>query len=275
MNDFEKRLAQQAEPCSGRVTAEFRDGIVELSLNVPQRLNAIDLDMVATLMASLDLAAQEPLVRAVVITGRGRAFSSGQNLDDVRTTDGEPNKLSAAELLERGYNPLIRKIRSARLPIIAAVNGVVAGGSMGIALACDFVVAARSASFVQGFSKLAMVPACGTTWFLPRLIGEARTRALLFLNEPIAAEEAARIGLIHRCVDDEEIMPTARAIASKLSEIPRRLLGDMKGVLRESAHHYLAVQLDLESILQREADKDPAHRKSIKDFLEHRIDSVK
>lgn len=270
MTDLTTMIEDRVKTCEGSVAAEFEDGILLLRLNVPTRLNAIDIKMLEALTSLLDLAVAQKEVRAVIITGSGRAFSSGQHLHEVRVDEQDRSKPAPSDLLRLWYNPLICNIRSADVPIIAAVNGIAAGGATNIALACDFVVAGRSATFVQGFTKIALMPDCGGTWLLPRLIGDARARAAMFLNEPIDAEAAERIGMIYACVDDGELLSAAKEIAREVATLPRRLVCNLKRLLRESSQHNLLAQLNMECEFQCQAESDPAYREGVTAFQERR-----
>src|SRR5882672_10413917 len=183
-----------------------------ITLNRPERLNALTVEMAAALMAALDAAEADSSCRTLLITGAGRAFCAGQDLTAI--VGIAPAEIG--HLLDH-YNPLIRKLRALRMPVVCAVNGVAAGAGANLALACDIVVAARSASFVQAFARIGLIPDCGGTWFLPRLVGTARARALAMLAEPLPAETAAEWGLIWRMVEDENLADEAQALAARLA----------------------------------------------------------
>ena len=197
------------------------DAVRTLTLNRPQALNAFTTQMHAQLRAALDEAADDVDVRCVVITGAGRGFCAGQDLSDpaIAPEPGEQPK-DIGLLIERVYRPLALRIRAMPVSVIAAVNGVAAGAGANFALGCDIVVAARSASFIQAFSKIGLVPDCGGTWLLPRLIGRARAMALAMTGDKLTAEEAQRIGLIWQCVDDAAFMDTVMALATRLAAMP-------------------------------------------------------
>jgi 2-(1,2-epoxy-1,2-dihydrophenyl)acetyl-CoA isomerase len=203
-----------------------------------------------------------------MLTGAGRAFCSGQDLRERISADGKTTVLGSA--LETYYNPLVRKLRALPFPVVAAVNGVAAGAGANIALACDVVLAARSASFVQAFAKIGLVPDCGGTWLLPRLIGEARARALSMLADPVPAETAAAWGMIWRAVPDEALMAEAEALAARLAAGPTAALGLIKQALDESAINELEDQLDLEAELQEEAAESPDYAEGLRAFLAKR-----
>src|SRR5262249_5322482 len=189
------------------VLVERRAGYRVLTLNRPQRLNAFNEDMHRALATTLTEADADATCRALLLTGAGRAFSSGQDLNDRITPAGDV--IVPGEALQKYYNPLVLRLRSLRMPVIAAVNGTAAGAACNIALACDIVLAARSATFLQAFARLGLVPDAGGTWLLPRLVGQARARGLALLAEPLSAEKAEDWGLLWRAVDDNALLPGA------------------------------------------------------------------
>jgi 2-(1,2-epoxy-1,2-dihydrophenyl)acetyl-CoA isomerase len=237
-------------------------------LNRPDRMNAFNNEMHGALMQALEEAAQDERCRAVLLTGEGRAFCAGQDLSDV-TPDGA-GSVDLGQTIERFYNPLVRRIRSLPKTVICAVNGVAAGAGANIALACDIVLAARSAKFVQAFAKIGLVPDSGGTFFLPRLIGEARARALAMTAEPLTADLAATWGLIWKAVDDGTLLPEAEALTSHLAAQPTQGLALIKRAFAASASNTLEQQLDLERDLQREAGKTPDYAEGVRAFMEKR-----
>jgi 2-(1,2-epoxy-1,2-dihydrophenyl)acetyl-CoA isomerase len=242
-------------------------GLQTITLNRPDKLNAFNPEMHKALRAALDQALDESSIRAVLLTGAGRGFCSGQDLSERRVDPGAaPIDLSVS--LGSHYNPLVRRLRELPKPIVCAVNGVAAGAGANIALACDIVVAARSARFVQSFARLGLVPDSGGTYFLPRLAGTARAMGLALLAEPLSAEDAERWGLIWKVVDDEQLMPEASALARKLAAGPTKGYGLIKRALYASEHNSLDAQLDLERDLQREAGFSEDYRKGVAAFLE-------
>ncbi|HQS09586.1 MAG: 2-(1,2-epoxy-1,2-dihydrophenyl)acetyl-CoA isomerase [Rhizobiales bacterium 24-66-13] len=241
-------------------------GWTELTLNRPDRLNAFNEDLHRALADALNAAADDAC-RAVLLTGAGRGFCAGQDLGDRVNADG-PLDLGAT--IETFYNPLIRRIRSLRKPVVCAVNGVAAGAGANIAFACDIVLAARSAKFIQAFAKIGLVPDSGGTFFLPRLVGDARARALMLLAEPLSAEKAAEWGLIWKVADDTALLDEARALAAHLATQPTQGLALTKAALNASAASSLDAQLDLERDLQREAGRTPDYREGVKAFMEKR-----
>jgi 2-(1,2-epoxy-1,2-dihydrophenyl)acetyl-CoA isomerase len=242
-------------------------GLQTITLNRPDKLNAFNPEMHKALRAALDQALDERSIRALLLTGAGRGFCSGQDLSERRVEPGAaPIDLSVS--LGSYYNPLVRRLRELPKPIVCAVNGVAAGAGANIALACDIVVAARSAKFVQSFARLGLVPDSGGTYFLPRLAGTARAMGLALLAEPLSAEDAERWGLIWKAVDDDKLMAEAGAIARKLAEGPTKGYGLIKRALYASAHNSLDAQLDLERDLQREAGFSDDYRTGVAKFLE-------
>jgi 2-(1,2-epoxy-1,2-dihydrophenyl)acetyl-CoA isomerase len=244
-------------------------GVMRLTLNRPDKLNAFTLEMHAELRAGLEAANADPQCRVVVLTGAGRAFSAGQDLAEIGgPTDG--TSPDAGSRLETAYNPLIRLITTLEKPVICAVNGIAAGAGANIALACDLVYAARSASFLQAFARIGLIPDAGGTWALPRLVGAARARGLALLAEPLIAEKAEAWGLIWKAVDDDKLQAEVAAVAGKLAAAPTYALGLAKRALAASSTNTLAEQLDLERDLQQLAGASPDAREGIAAFLEKR-----
>lgn len=239
---------------------------LEVTLNRPERLNAFDEAMHRALAAALDAAA-DPAIRAVLLTGAGRGFCAGQDLGD-RLTSGAAPDLGAT--IEAFYNPLIRRIRALDKPVVCAVNGVAAGAGANLALACDVVLAARSAKFIQAFSKIGLVPDSGGTWFLPRLVGSARAMGLALLGEPVPAEKAEAWGMIWKAVDDDALTSEARALTARLAEGPTHGLALIKRALHASPTNDLDAQLDLERDLQRRAGRTPDYAEGVRAFMEKR-----
>jgi 2-(1,2-epoxy-1,2-dihydrophenyl)acetyl-CoA isomerase len=253
---------------SATVLVSRQPGIVRLTLNRPDKLNAFTGAMHAELREALVAAAADAECRVVVLTGAGRAFSAGQDLAEIGS--GPHTGGDAGNRLEQAYNPLIKMIASLEKPVIAAVNGIAAGAAANIALACDLVFAARSASFLQAFARIGLIPDAGGTWALPRLVGPMRARGLAMLAEPLPAETAEQWGLIWKCVDDDKLEAEVAAVAAKLAVAPTYALGLAKRALAASSTNTLAVQLDLERDLQRLAGASPDAREGIAAFLEKR-----
>ena len=242
-------------------------GLQTITLNRPDKLNAFNPEMHKALRAALEEALDERAIRAVLLTGAGRGFCSGQDLSERRVEPGAA-PIDLAVSLGSYYNPLVRRLRELPKPIVCAVNGVAAGAGANIALACDIVVAARSARFVQSFARLGLVPDSGGTYFLPRLAGSARAMGLALLAEPLSAEDAERWGLIWKVFDDQQLMPEATALARKLAGGPTEGYGLIKRALYASEHNSLDAQLELERDLQREAGFSEDYRKGVAAFLE-------
>jgi 2-(1,2-epoxy-1,2-dihydrophenyl)acetyl-CoA isomerase len=251
------------------ILTETRPGYRVITLNRPARLNAIDGALRRDLMAALLAAEADTDCRALLLTGAGRAFSSGQDLtEEMLPEDGAAPDLG--DLLDASYHPIIRKLRALPMPIVCAVNGIAAGAGANIALACDIVLAARSASFVQAFARIGLIPDCGGTWFLSRLVGMARARALSLLAEPVAADIAADWGMIWQAVDDDRLMDEAHALAARLAGQAAAALALIKRALDAAAGNPLDRQLDVERDLQALAAQSPDYREGVRAFLEKR-----
>ena len=243
-------------------------GVLTVTLNRPDRLNAFNPEMHQLLRKALERALDEAAVRAVLLTGAGRGFCAGQDLSERNVAADTPLDLSVS--LGSHYNPLVRRLRELPKPIVCAVNGVAAGAGANIALACDLVIAARSASFVQSFARLGLVPDSGGTWFLPRLVGSARAMGLALLGEKLSAEQAQAWGLIWEVVADDGLMKKAQAMAAALAEGPTRGYGLVKRALYASPGNSLDAQLDLERDLQREAGLTQDYREGVAAFMQKR-----
>jgi len=253
----------------GSIRTEQRGEWRKIILDRPHRLNAFNDEMNRAAALALDEASDDVRCRAVLLTGEGRAFCAGQDLNDRVSGEGgaEPD---LGDTVERFYNPLIRRLRSLPKPVVCAVNGVAAGAGANIALACDIVLAARSARFVQAFAKIGLIPDSGGTFFLPRLVGEARARALIMTAEPLDAETASSWGLIWKVVDDEALVPEAEALTEHLATQPTQGIALAKRALAASAANTLDAQLDLERDLQRLAGQTPDYREGVQAFLAKR-----
>jgi 2-(1,2-epoxy-1,2-dihydrophenyl)acetyl-CoA isomerase len=250
------------------VLVDLREGYRVLTLNRPQRLNAFTQAMHVALAAALGEAEADASCRALLLTGAGRGFCAGQDLTDRLAAPGETPQLGDA--LEHHYNPLVRKLRALPFPVVAAVNGVAAGAGANVALACDIVLAARSASFVQAFARIGLVPDSGGTWFLPRLVGDARARGLALLAQDLSAEQAAEWGLIWRCVPDNALIQEARLLCEHFSIAPTKGLALIKRALNAAADNSLDAQLNLERDLQREASVTADYVEGVRAFMDKR-----
>ena len=250
------------------ILVEKREGFRVITLNRPARLNAFTEDMHLALKAALDEVEADSYCRALLLTGAGRGFCAGQDLNDRLARPGE--KIMLGGTLEDYYNPLVRRLRALPFPVVAAVNGVAAGAGANVALACDIVLAAKSATFVQAFAKIGLVPDSGGTWVLPRLVGAARARALSLLAEPLSAEKAEQWGLIWKALGDNELMGEAIKLCTQFASGPTYGYALIKRALDASELNDLSTQLDLERDLQREAGNSPDYAEGVRAFMEKR-----
>ena len=254
---------------TGTILFDVTDGIARLTLNRPDKLNSFNVQMHQEVRAALARVREDAACRVLVITGAGRGFCAGQDLGDRAVAPGAAAP-DLGESIELRYKPLVLGLRNLPKPVIAAVNGVAAGAGANIALACDIVIAAKSATFIQSFSKLGLVPDSGGTWTLPRLIGPARAIGLTFLGDKLSAEQAAAWGLIWRCVDDAELPGTVDQLARQLSIAPTRGLARTKEAIYASGQHTLEQQLDLERDFQRELGQSSDYAEGVAAFTEKR-----
>ncbi len=243
-------------------------GIARLTLNRPDRLNSFNTAMHAEVREALGKLAGGD-ARVLVLTGAGRGFCAGQDLGDRAVAPGS-GPLDLGESIEKNYKPLVLALRALPMPVIAAVNGVAAGAGANIALACDLVIAARSASFVQAFSKLGLVPDSGGTWLLPRLLGNARAIGLTLLGDKLPAEQAAQWGLIWRCVEDAELAAAVDGLATQLAAAPTRGLARTKQAIYEGWGRTLEQQLDIERDYQRELGRSADYSEGVAAFTQKR-----
>ena len=242
-------------------------GIARLTLNQPGRLNSLDADMNREIFDALARVEADPQTRVLVLTGSGRAFCAGANLAAMAPGGSIPD---LGDILERQYNPIVEKLQTLRVPVVCAVNGVAAGAGVNFAVACDIVIAARSASFLQAFTRIGLLPDMGGTYFLPRLIGTARAMALTLLAEPLSAEQAAEWGLIWRCVDDEQLAAVTQELAQRLAHAPPLALARTKQAINAASHNSLTQQLALERDLQRELGRTEDVIEGVSAFLAKR-----
>lgn len=256
-------------PEEAPILTALESGVLTVTLNRPEKLNAFTEPMHLALRAAIRRAHDEPAVRAVLLTGAGRAFSAGQDLGDrdPRRMSGPPD---LGHTLEAFYNPTLRLIRTLPKPVVAAVNGVAAGAGASLALTCDIVLAARSARFVQSFARIGLTPDAGSSWILPRLVGEARAKALALTAEPVPAETAENWGLIWRAVDDDRLAEEARELALRLAAGPTRGLGLTKLSIQAAATNSYDTQLDHERDTQRIAGRTADYAEGVVAFLEKR-----
>ncbi|MCP5268087.1 MAG: 2-(1,2-epoxy-1,2-dihydrophenyl)acetyl-CoA isomerase [Zoogloeaceae bacterium] len=245
----------------------LQDGVAQITLNRPARLNSFNPEMHLALRAALTRASEES--RAILLTGAGRGFCAGQDLADrsVAADDSPPDIGGSIDLY---YRPLVDQIKQLRQPIVCAVNGVAAGAGSSLALACDMVLAARSASFIQAFSKIGLIPDTGGTWFLPQRIGHARALGLALTGDKLPAETAEQWGLIWKCVPDEELMPQAMALASQFAAGPTRAYQRIKQAIQAAASNTLAEQLDIERDYMAELGLSKDYREGVAAFMQKR-----
>ena len=246
-------------------------GVATLTLNRPEVLNALNDDLLAALRDGLSRAKADAGVRAVLLTGAGRGFCAGADLaaGQMRNEAGAGPHDVAQSLRER-YHPIVLAMRQFPKPIVGAVNGVAAGAGMSLALACDIVLASESASFLQAFTRIGLVPDCGSTWFLPRLVGDVRARALIMLADKISAADALRYGLVWQIHADARLLPEALATAQRMATMPTRAYDLIKQGLAMSSGNGFAEQLEVEAQLQAQAFRTADHKEGVQAFLDKR-----
>ena len=247
------------------IILERDESIARITLNRPDRLNSFTAAMHEELKNALD---ENDDCRVVILTGAGRAFCAGQDLNDRAVSNGRPVDLG--QTVETCWNPLVRKLTSMNQPVIARVNGVAAGAGANIALACDLVVAARSAKFIQSFSAIGLIPDSGGTWVLPRLVGQARALGLTLTGEPLSAEKAEEWGMIWKCVDDEALDAKVDALAQKLASLPPLGLAATKDMIRESWQHTMEQELHRQRNMMCRLGYTQDYREGVAAFLEKR-----
>lgn len=248
---------------------EINEGVARLTLNRPDRLNSFNVQMHQEVRDALAQVAASPDARVLVFTGAGRGFCAGQDLADRAVAPGGQG-VDLGDSIENNYKPLILALRNLPVPVIGAVNGVAAGAGANIALACDLVIATRSASFVQAFCKLGLVPDSAGTWSLPRLVGNARAMGLALLGDKLSAEQAAQWGMIWRCVDDAEFKSTVDQLAAQLAVAPTRGLARTKQAIYASWNQTLEEQLNMERDFQRELGRSQDYAEGVAAFTEKR-----
>ncbi len=251
------------------VRHDVSDGVGWIVLDRPDKLNALTTEMLETLFAHLDDAAVDPAVRCVHLTGSGRGFCVGQDLSD-RTVAPGAEAPDLGESLERRYNPVVRMIRTMAKPIVVSVNGVAAGAGANLALAGDIVIAARSASFIQAFARIGLIPDSGGTFALPRALGPARARGVAMLAEPVTAEQAREWGLIWDVIDDDALSEHTAAMARRLAAGPTLAYAAIKRTLAAGVMNDLDTQLDLERDVQRVLGRSADYREGVSAFFEKR-----
>jgi 2-(1,2-epoxy-1,2-dihydrophenyl)acetyl-CoA isomerase len=243
----------------------IQNGVGKITLSRPDVLNSFNMPMAKEMQAALDESASNKAVRAVLLTGAGRAFCAGQDLASA-IAPGADIKV----IVQQQYNPIIHKIRNIEKPVICAVNGVAAGAGANLAIACDIVLSAASASFIQAFSKIGLIPDSGGTFFLPRLIGLQRATALMMLGDKISAQQAMDMGMIYKVLPDDTLMSEAEKLAGQMAQMPTRGLGLTKKLLNASLNNNLSEQLDMEGEIQAIAGKTADNAEGVKAFLEKR-----
>lgn len=247
------------------------DNVATITLNRPDKLNSFNREMALRLQSTLDECAALAEVRCVYITGAGKGFSAGQDLAEV----ADPNGPGMQKILSEQYNPIITRLRNIPKPIVAAVNGVAAGAGANIALACDIVIAAQSASFIQAFSKIGLIPDSGGTFQLPRLVGFQRASALMMLGDKVSANDALVMGMIYKVFSDETFAGETKKIAAILAQMPTKALAYIKHALNNSTGNNLEEQLLLEDICQQKAAATNDFKEGVRAFLEKRLPEFK
>jgi 2-(1,2-epoxy-1,2-dihydrophenyl)acetyl-CoA isomerase len=248
------------------VNFSIEAGVATITFDRPDVFNSMNHAMRQQIIAHLDACATDSAIRCVVLTGNGRAFCAGEDLQEVV----DPNGPSLTEIISTGYNPMAQKIRSMPKPVIAAVNGIAAGAGANIALACDLTIATQSAAFTQAFSKIGLIPDSGGTWTLPRLVGLQRATALMFLSDKVSADEAANIGMIWKSVPDADFSAEVERVATTLSKMPTRALALTKQALAASFSNTFEQQLEVEDQLQTSAGSTDDYQEGVAAFLEKR-----
>ena len=244
----------------------IQDGVAWITLNRPDKLNSFNREMALLLQSKLDECASLHEVRAVYLTGAGKGFCAGQDLAEVVDPEGP----GMQRILSEHYNPIITRLRNMPKPVIAAVNGVAAGAGANIALACDIVVAAKSSSFIQAFSKIGLIPDSGGTYTLPRLIGWQKASALMMLGDKVMATEAEQLGMLYKVFNDEDFMEESKKIATTVAQMPTKALAYIKHALNQSASNSLEAQLALEDNYQQKAAATNDFKEGVQAFLDKR-----
>lgn len=254
------------------IKKEVKGEVCIITLNRPQAFNSFNREMALAFQEALDACSNDQKVRAIVVRGEGKAFCAGQDLKEVTSPELNPG---FKKILDEHYGPIIQKIRSTAKPVIAAVNGVAAGAGANIALACDVVVAVESASFIQAFSAIGLIPDSGGTFFLPRLIGFQKASALAMLGDKVSAKEAEQMGMIYKAFSEDEFEEKLNALATKLAKMPTKGLALTKAAFNQSMTNSLDEQLSLESKLQIEASSTDDYHEGVSAFVEKRKPNFK
>lgn len=251
---------------SQSIVLHIENNIATITLNRPNVFNSFNKEMAYAMHTALDRCVEKD-VRAVMIIGEGKAFCAGQDIQEITTPDLNPGFKA---ILEDHYNPIVRKIRALEKPVVAAVNGVAAGAGANIALCCDVVIASQSASFIQAFSKIGLIPDSAGTWFLPRLVGFGKASALAMLADKVTAQEAEQMGMIYKAVDNEDFLAFAKSKTLQLAQLPTVALANTKKALNAAYHNSLEQQLALESKLQIESSETNDYKEGVAAFMEKR-----
>ncbi|RLD27327.1 MAG: 2-(1,2-epoxy-1,2-dihydrophenyl)acetyl-CoA isomerase [Bacteroidetes bacterium] len=257
---------------SNSIELKIENNVAYITLNRPEVFNSFNREMALRLQDTLDACEANVGVRAIVLSGKGKAFCAGQDLKEIITPELNPG---FKKILEEHYNPIILRIRNIEKPIIAAVNGVAAGAGANIALACDIVVADENASFIQAFSKIGLIPDSAGTFFLPRLIGFQKASALAMLGDKVSAEEAERLGMIYKYVPSKEFQETLQKLAIKMAQMPTKALGLIKKAFNQSLVNDLEEQLSVEAKYQIEAAETEDFNEGVTAFIEKRKPNFK
>ena len=249
------------------IQIKIENGVAWITLNRPETFNSFNREMALSLQSTLDDCESNKEVRAIVLTGNGKAFCAGQDLNEVTSPELNPG---FRKILEEHYNPIVQRIRQIEKPIIAGVNGVAAGAGANIALACDIVIASEASSFIQAFSKIGLIPDSAGTFFLPRLIGFQKASALMMLGDKVSANEAESLGMVYKVIPIESFIEEVGKIANKMAMMPTKALGLTKRLLNQSMVNNLDQQLSLESDLQIEAAETEDYAEGVNAFIEKR-----
>jgi len=248
------------------ISFEIENGVGKITLNRPDKFNSFVRQMAFDLQTRLDECESNTEVRAIYLTGVGKAFCAGQDLAEAI----DPEQTDLDKIVAEHYNPIIERIRKIEKPVVCGVNGVAAGAGANLALACDITLAGNSVAFIQAFSKIGLIPDSGGTYYLPRLIGMQKSAALMFLGDKVLAEEAEKMGMIYKAVDDEELQEVALGVAQKLAKMPTKGIGLTKRLLNESFNNSLTEQLARENDVQTEAGQTYDYQEGVNAFLEKR-----
>jgi 2-(1,2-epoxy-1,2-dihydrophenyl)acetyl-CoA isomerase len=248
------------------IKSDIEGSVLKITLNRPDKFNSFNREMALALQDALDKAAIDKSIRAVLLTGEGKAFCAGQDLSEAIDANGP----GIEKIVREHYNPIILKIRKLEKPVVCAVNGVAAGAGANIALACDVVIAAASVSFIQAFSKIGLIPDSGGTFFLPRLIGFGKASALMMLGDKVSATDAERMGMIYKVTEDTNLQSDAMTISKTLGDMPTKAMGLTKRLLNESLENTIEKQLSYEADVQVQATLTHDYTEGVNAFLEKR-----